>query len=232
VSIQSYFEFADQVRFNNRYVLNDACREFLEGLCDEATSRLHALEPGDSYYRAQLNTLDDLQKVFEHADPINVPLPPERMVPRGEFVGDGRVNPRGIAYLYLADSEQTAVAEMRPVKGDVLTIAAFAVNKTTHVIDCRMRDGQNSDWSGLNFALSFPANRGESWRSYLPTQCVAEYFRDRGFSGLLYRSSMNDDGYNIALFDIESAQIKSRGLRRVRGATYRVERDEIFPRDA
>ncbi len=227
----NYYEFADRVRFTNRYVLDDSCRRFLQRLCKEAESRLVQLDPNDVYHRVQINSLDDLREVFPDADPMPVPLPEKRMIPKPELVGDGRINPRGIAYLYLADSRDTAVAEMRPVKGDVITVATFAVAAPTDMVDCRIRDDQSPDWGALNFELSFPVGRGETWRSYLPTQCIAEFFRAEGFNGLLYRSAMNEPGFNIALFDKNLARIKTRGLFAVHCVKYDVRRHEIFSKE-
>ena len=41
---------------------------------------------------------------------------------------------------------------------------------------------------------------------YVPTQIIAEFFRNEGFDGVVYKSVLSN-GYNIALFDIDVANI-------------------------
>jgi RES domain-containing protein len=153
------------------------------------------------------------------------------MIPNQKHADDGRINPRGIAYLYLADSVETAIAEVRPLKDEAVTVGLFSLRAACDVIDCRDRDGQDAGWSDINSAMRFSAGREDTWRIYLPTQCIAEHFRSEGYKGLLYGSAMNNTGYNIALFDIGAAQLNCSRLLRVRGVTYRIERDSIFADD-
>ena len=40
---------------------------------------------------------------------------------------------------------------------------------------------------------------------YVPTQILAELFRSKGYDGVAYKSAFGADGYNIALFKIDSA---------------------------
>ena len=49
----------------------------------------------------------------------------------------------------------------------------------------------------------------------MPTQIIAELFRSEEYDGLAYRSSFGDDGYNIALFDLDTARLLNCQLYRV-----------------
>jgi hypothetical protein len=43
---------------------------------------------------------------------------------------------------------------------------------------------------------------------YVPTQIVAELFKANNFDGVAYRSSLGD-GHNVALFDLDMAELVS-----------------------
>ncbi len=50
--------------------------------------------------------------------------------PPAQLAGHGRLNPRGIPYLYLASDELTAISEVRPWKDAELTLAEFRTIRT------------------------------------------------------------------------------------------------------
>jgi RES domain-containing protein len=158
-----------------------------------------------------------------------VPLPADRMLPKAELVGDGRINPRGIAYLYLATSTDAAIAEVRPPKAAHVTVADVTLARAVKVVDCRVQRGADPVWAELDFALSLPADRTEPWRTYLPTQAVAEFFRAQNYDGIVYRSSLSEKGYNLALFDPELGRIGTRRLFTIEAIAYAYRPHELFP---
>jgi RES domain-containing protein len=69
------------------------------------------------------------------------------MIPDARFIKDGRANPPGFAYLYLASTPETALAEMRPVFRESVTLAKFNLKKTVNLISCwRFYGHDNSPW--------------------------------------------------------------------------------------
>ena len=60
-----------------------------------------------------------------------------------------------------------------------------------------------------------PVGRDDDIATYVPTQIIAELFRSEGYDGLAYRSNFGDGGYNIALFDIDAANLLNCQLQRV-----------------
>jgi hypothetical protein len=171
---------------------------------------------GQSYWRAQIGyavkNIDDIS--YEQQ-----PFPPERMMPDYKLSGDGRVNPKGIAVLYLASTDKTAMAEVRPWKKAEISCARFVVARPLRIIDCSVHAGKNLlgidcktpqeiqkvIWSEIDNAFSKPVSLGEEASNYVPTQILAELFKSKGFDGVGYKSSLRGDGYNLALFDLESA---------------------------
>jgi len=75
-------------------------------------------------------------------------------------------------------------------------------------------------WADINSAFSEPATRDESTADYVPTQILAELFRDLGYDGVVYRSAFGEDGFNIALFDLDAAEVQSCVLKEVTQMTY------------
>jgi hypothetical protein len=80
----------------------------------------------------------------ENGDPLSA----ERMMPKAEFAGDGRVNPRGIPCLYLADTCSAVISEMRPWIGSYVTIAKFETVRDCLLVDCSLNTTQS--WNRIN----------------------------------------------------------------------------------
>jgi len=49
----------------------------------------------------------------------------------------------------------------------------------------------------------------------VPTQILAEEFKRAGLDGIAYRSNFGENGYNIAIFDIDAADLLNCGLYRI-----------------
>jgi len=93
------------------------------------------------------------------------PHTPERMTPSSRFVKNGRANPVGIAYWYAATDPETALAEMRPWQGALLTVAELTATRSLRFVDCGsgcpMVKPYNTDfekyvWNSVGEAFSRP----------------------------------------------------------------------------
>lgn len=128
----------------------------------------------------------------------------------------GRANPIGIPYLYTASNPETAISEIRPHKGDKVTIATFEVIKSLKFADLRnprqtispfslSEDGLNQLFLDLNYLchlgeeLSKPILPREAHLEYLSSQYLCELIKDCGFDGVVYKSSVGS-GDNFAIF--------------------------------
>lgn len=133
---------------------------------------------------------------------------------------EGRANPKGVPVWYGALEELTAVKEMRPVGTTEITIATFAPRGEVRLVDCTFEippewkpslyeqllteDPELKEryvWSSIDRAFSTPVGRSDDVGSYAATQIIAELIRKEGFDGFGYRSSMNDGGFNVVVFD-------------------------------
>jgi hypothetical protein len=54
--------------------------------------------------------------------------------------------------------------------------------------------------------------RSDDQADYAPTQILAELFKKAGADGVVYKSNFGEDGFNIALFDPEAADLINCGL--------------------
>lgn len=61
-------------------------------------------------------------------------------------------------------------------------------------------------WRDIDKAFSMPVTSNETTSDYVPTQIIAELFKNDGFDGIAYRSSLGK-GHNITLFDLDTADL-------------------------
>lgn len=141
--------------------------------------------------------------------------------------------------VYLHDYT-TAILEVRPLIGSYVTIAQMIFKRDIEIIDCTSGHANMMDrfgvetveeiekavWSDINDAFSKPAERSDSSLDYIPTQIVAELFKSNGLDGVGYKSSYGEIGYNIALFDIDVAEVGDCYLSRVNDISLKLSKIE------
>ncbi|MGN6383086.1 MAG: RES family NAD+ phosphorylase [Dyella sp.] len=161
----------------------------------------------DEFYRARL--MKDA-----------APYPLDEMgAPPAALASDGRANPIGIRYLYLADDRDTAIAEVKPSKGALVSVAAFGIlpGKTLKLIDLTDPRATISPFrvtspvadvrasmsflEALGEELSVPTQPHRATRDYLASQYLCELIKVSGYDGVVYRSSLAR-GRNFAFFDV------------------------------
>lgn len=183
---------------------------------DRGASRLESLripsaEVSQVWYRARIEE----GRAFK---PNEMGAPPARRA------GSGRANPVGIAYLYVGSTQQTAVTEVRPHAGEILSVAEFNVNQNLDLIDLRsprlmitpfvMEDSTKvaelrSDTSfleKLGDELTTPVLPHAVQIDYIPSQYLCEFIKISGFDGVIYKSSVSS-GVNLALFSPSDATV-------------------------
>jgi hypothetical protein len=148
---------------------------------------------------------------------------------------EGRANPKGISYLYLATERDTAIAEVRPWVGSYVSAAQFILKRDMRVVDCVAtshklmiysdepdpQERERAVWQDLDRGFSQPVTSDDDTADYAPTQIIAEFFRANGFDGIAYGSSFGD-GHNVALFDLDAANVSGCGLFEIRGVKFAV----------
>jgi len=142
--------------------------------------------------------------------------------PDPELASNGRANPMGIPYLYVATNPETAIAEIRPHKHADVCVATFRLSVPLKFADlCNPLNTVSPfqlDDDGLRLLpeympflvrmgeeLSKPVSPHKSHFEYLPSQYLCEYLKQRGFHGVAYKSSVGT-GLNYAIFDDETLE--------------------------
>lgn len=126
----------------------------------------------------------------------------ELCAPPTEKCSAGRLNPKGVPYLYLADSIDTVISELRPSTGSEITIACFKTKQTLRLLDfCRKQPHKGNDYLEIiDKEFSKPVEVGCT-DDYCFTQYIARFIKRKGYDGVKYTSSLNRNGYNITIFD-------------------------------
>jgi hypothetical protein len=217
----SFSEFWAVTIRKNRYFRPPDVEKFLHTVLLTSKGRETTIKADSVLWRAQIGC--DFRPFYqdnEYIDDIPAPHPPERMKPlKGEAI-EGRVNPKGIPYLYLATKRDTALAEVRPWLGTLISVAQFRVSRDLRVVNCSGSEArqnfyleepdpperEKAVWSDIDRAFSTPVNPGDRTAEYTPTQVISDMFKASGFDGIVYRSALGA-GYNIALFDLEMAEM-------------------------
>ncbi len=221
-SWNSYREFSQKVRHGSRYIHSAYVTEFLSAVLMTSKDRIKVIKTGSVFWRSQMG--NDWRPVFhdgEETTEVPVPFSPERMKPIQFSALEGRVNPKGIPYLYLATDKETAMSEVRPWIGSNISVGQFKTVKELRLIDCSVHHAKGAFfyfeepskeekelavWAHIDRAFSEPVTPSDKSSDYVPTQIIAELFKSKGFDGVVYKSTLSN-GFNLVLFDIDSAKI-------------------------
>jgi RES domain-containing protein len=225
-TVYGYLNFERSVKQKARYIHDEQTRVFLRTVMETSESRRKTLQKDQILWRAQRGFEPRTIELDDDAIETERAYPAERMTPKAEYVGEGRVNTVGIPCLYLASNQRTAMSEVRPWVGSYISLAQFKVTRECEVVDCSMDkkgtilafspmvelvepDAAKREagvWGDIGQAFSKPVTRDEPHCDYAPTQILAEAFRDHGYDGIVYNSLLDREGHNIALFDLASAE--------------------------
>jgi hypothetical protein len=78
--------------------------------------------------------------------------------------------------------------------------------------------------SKLEKELSKPIRRQDSELDYLPTQYLCEFIKSIGFDGVEFRSSLNPNGYNLAIFNDDNFECVKSTLHEIKSVKFTSEK--------
>ena len=153
--------------------------------------------------------------------------------PSADNTKNGRANPVGIAYLYLASDVKTAIEEIRPSVKDKVTVGDFIIKEDLRLVDLTrispfqfyQAEEPEKLIRDIGFLyklredLSLAINPKDAELEYLPTQYLCELIKYGGWDGVIYDSSLSD-GYNIVLFNDKQVECTGSKLYEVLKAEY------------
>jgi hypothetical protein len=157
------------------------------------------------------------------------PLEPTQLgAPPAELINPARANQSGQPVLYVADTGETALAEVRPAVADVVAVGELVLTRSITLCPLLSRGLKRSPFQDpetfkalaneqslraeLGRELARPIRPSDVAREYLFTQFLANTVRSLGFDGLAYPSSQRGwpkSGTNYALFDVSVARAKN-----------------------
>lgn len=230
-SWDSYREFHNSVHTKFRYILDDESKNFLNSILETCQDRTTVLKKDSILWRAQnghdwrpLSQQDPDNNEDFYATDLVCPFPFERMKPLINSASEGRANAKGIPCLYVATDKETAMSEVRPWLGSIMSVGQFKLQKDLNIVvfhddnsgiknKAHFYFSEPSDaekissvWFHIDKAFSIPTKTSDLRSDYAPTQIISEFLKSKGYDGIAYRSSLGS-GYNIALFDLGSANI-------------------------
>lgn len=213
-------EFKKEIKEDNRFFSGNQIVDVLNSEKALDISNFHTSGENFVLYRARIGN-------YVHHDDTHMKCPPVGMYSMG------RCNPMGIPYLYLADSEITAMKETRARIGDLVTIAKIEISGSYNFFDLSSQEIRSSSIDESFIVNKRVANlvylMNQDFRKridehekleYLPLQFIAEYIKNREFDGFMYESSLDKFGTNYVIFNPNRYSIVSKSL-------YKIHEDNI-----
>ncbi|MBV1758091.1 MAG: RES family NAD+ phosphorylase [Dethiosulfatibacter sp.] len=142
--------------------------------------------------------------------------------PPNDRASEGRANANGISCLYVADSIETTLHEVRAGAFDYVSIGTFELLEDIIVVDlkrinlispfiygldCREHAINKEHLNKINNEMGKALRRSDSPLDYVATQYISDFIKSREhdnkavYAGVEYKSVMNETGYNLAIFD-------------------------------
>lgn len=199
----SWDEFSKEIQTENRFHLNNILDlEKLEELLKRYEKKYLK---GNIFFRGRISDRDGFDKSQMKNPPSNK-------------AGAGRANPEGISYLYLANNVETTIYETRANLYDYITIGEIRLKNHINVVNLHhtynfdpilLSENEVLDdfmihlpfISQLEDVLSKPLRRSDKKLDYIPTQYLSEFIKSLNYDGIEYKSSLNTEGYNLAIFN-------------------------------
>jgi len=203
--------FVKSIKNKYRFHTDIFVKKILKEYC---THLVRVVKKDEMFYRARISG-------------ITGHISNEMGAPPPEIASAGRVNPAGLSYLYLADSQDTTVYETRASLHDYVCIGKFRAVQDMRIIDLTRLDSISVFSAGLDYAfhainrghlkrindeVAKPIRSSDSQLEYLPTQYICDYIKsiqnednltEQAYQGIMYKSTMINTSYNLAVFDPE-----------------------------
>lgn len=168
------------------------------------------------FYRARLGVDKNMYEDAEYPELIKKKVLPYREkqigAPNPYIAMEGRLNRKGTAFLYLASDEETAISEVKPNRGHLVSIANFKVKDGLNIADFRDIDIYNfyhTDDESRDFVfiktLAEKMSLPNPKQIYSFTQAITDSLIDIGFDGVIFNSSLTR-GDNLVVFSPDNAK--------------------------
>ena len=235
-SWKSYGDFANRIRHHSRFIRTREDEDFLREVLQTSESRVRVLPKDFGLWRAQRgHDWRPFHQDGRYIDEFPAAHPAKRMKPLEGRATEGRANPKGIPVLYLSTQPKTAMSEVRPWLGSLVSCAQFKTVRHLRIVDFSVHhskgfvfhfsepDASQKEkmvWTHIDRAFSEPTTSADDTADYVPTQMISELFKSEGYDGIAYKSAFGDDGYNVALFNLSDAELTACALHEVKSLEF------------
>jgi hypothetical protein len=131
-SWHSFRTFSREVARERRYIRTSEAENFLATVAATCGVRARNASAGWITWRAQLG--HGWRREEQIDDELPSAFGPARMKPLADRAQEGRVNPKGIPCLYLATMLETAISEVRPWIGSLVSVAQFRTTRPLRIV--------------------------------------------------------------------------------------------------
>lgn len=204
---RTWKDFVEQIKHERRYHAVIENKEVLGNILNALAREIDPIE--GTWFRARNWNNKAEQPSFA-----------ELREPDVDKSSEGRMSPKGVRCLYLADTKEAAMAEIRSAVHDEVAILQLRPKRTLRIIDLRRIDqispftpevdsselaSNRNNLNEMKEDLTRPMRDNDDVIDYVPTQYIADFARSLGFDGIGYESVLHENefgvpGYNIACF--------------------------------
>lgn len=188
--------------------------EYLDWAFENLTENI---EEGEEFYRARCinqNGYTDLETNSNaYGQGTICGYPSEKMgVP--PKTSSGRLNKEGTPILYVSNDISLCCSEIRPIFSELISVIKYKTIKKLKVLNFMKADFRDLDFQNkyvyigffekLMFAMIEPVKE-QNDESYIVTQYIAEYFKEKGADGIKYytSNSSEDNKFNLGIFSVD-----------------------------
>lgn len=157
----------------------------------------------EEFTAEQLNQFETLNKKYSLPSFYGFSASKSGSPPK-KFRQNQRLSTKDDNYLYLAMDVETAIYEMRPAKKQSYSIAKGKLKRSIRLAELqdasKYDEIDNFEIGNIIAKISEP-NTDNDLAFYRITQQLAHFIHAKQFDGIVYNSSIKDNGVNILLFD-------------------------------
>lgn len=223
---QGLKNYKESIIHSNRFFVEEKYKKCFE--CYIHANTREVLRDSN-FYRARINKFNQ----EEPYDEENIRMPKRHIVS-----SNGRGNPTGINYFYVAENLNTACAEVRPSLEDKITVGEFKSKKNLKIVELayflsvsngdvydiyEIEDGDENDRIAegvMKFMMSFILDFSKLIKEnhdykYAPYQYFAELCKLKGLDGIKFRSSLmekQENNMNYIFFKDDDFDLESTSI--------------------
>lgn len=206
---QKVYRLSENALNRNSYELLEEATSIFESIADLVREEI---TPSSTWFRARLgfkekyrSSTGSFRQYYAYA-----PYTHEEVgAPPPHIASEGRLNRYRTSVLYLATDELTAISEIRPQPGHIVSVGEFNPKRSITVANLAAPNVESQAKDKLLERLHLAISLGvfanlpvtpETRHWYMATQLIGDAARAAGFEGVMFRSTVSS-GTNLVVFD-------------------------------